>query len=101
MSEQLKVTVNLYLGRYNVGDIIVIEARGGIPIDQYWRRKMDEAALNNCITVCDLYSALDKSQIPVASSEAKAKQSASDRKKARKPSPDKNSNTDDSEEEKK
>ncbi len=38
-------------GQYRVGQIITVEAENGMPLDQYWRRRIQDAKQNNCITV--------------------------------------------------
>ena len=38
-------------GQYKAGQIVTVDAENGMPLDQYWRRRIKDAKENNCITV--------------------------------------------------
>lgn len=51
MTQQLEITINKHFGKHNPGDRVVVLAENGIALDLYWRRKINDAKENDCISV--------------------------------------------------
>lgn len=48
----MKIKLNYDFGPYRKGQIIDTPAdKKGVPIDQYWRRRLEDAALDKCCEV--------------------------------------------------
>ena len=48
---QLKLHANLKT--YKKGDIITLRSRNGIPVEVYWRSRLQEAETNHCVEIID------------------------------------------------
>lgn len=46
----MKVRINKVLG-YVKGQVIIIDDIAGVPVSQFWRRRLKDAALDNCVEV--------------------------------------------------
>ncbi len=46
-----KYVVNKPLKDHKKGDIITIETIDGVPKDLYWRRRLEEAKIDKCISI--------------------------------------------------
>ena len=49
---RLKVNFNIKNKNIRVGDIVQIEIdTNGIPLDQFWRRRLKDSKLDNCVEI--------------------------------------------------
>jgi hypothetical protein len=49
---KLRLKINLPVGGHNAGDIIEVDAdEKGTPLEQFWRRRLTDAAIDNCVEI--------------------------------------------------
>lgn len=52
--EKLKIKINSALRGYKPGTIIEIKANSdGVPADGYWRRRLKDAKIDNCVELVE------------------------------------------------
>lgn len=51
MKEQLQIIVKTHFGKHNPGDRIIVDSENGVALNHYWRKKITEARVNNCVSV--------------------------------------------------
>jgi hypothetical protein len=49
----MKLKLNRNLALYEAGDIIEVEAAGGVPVNSYWRRRLNDAQFDNCVEIIE------------------------------------------------
>lgn len=49
----MRVKINKTFGGYEVGQVVPIKTKGGIPAELYWRNRLKDSKTDNCITVID------------------------------------------------
>ena len=49
----MKIEVLVKTGPHKVGDIVEVTDVKGVPTDQYWRRRLRDAKVDNCCRVVD------------------------------------------------
>lgn len=47
----MKIKLNTALLTHKKGDEITIADNNGIPIDEYWRKRLSDSNIDNCISV--------------------------------------------------
>jgi hypothetical protein len=48
----MKIKVNLPVGQYKKDDVIEVETDSqGAPLDAFWRRRLNDAAIDNCVEI--------------------------------------------------
>lgn len=47
----MKLKLNFDLNGYKAGEIIDIKDKNGIPTDKYWRKRLRDAVIDNCVEV--------------------------------------------------
>lgn len=47
----MKIRLNVDLNSYKKGQVIDVNSENGIPTDIYWRKRLREAKIDNCIEV--------------------------------------------------
>ena len=47
----MKIKLNADLAQYKKGEIIEIEDKNGMPVESYWRNRLKESEIDNCITI--------------------------------------------------
>lgn len=54
MKNQLKIMLNTDLVKFKKGHILTLECdEEGIPFNPFWRRRLLDAVIDNCVTVID------------------------------------------------
>jgi hypothetical protein len=49
-----KILVNSNLGRFKKGEVVTIEVdQDGIPKDHFWRNRLNDAAIDNCVSIVE------------------------------------------------
>lgn len=71
MTELLEITINMHFGKYNPGNVLTVKSNNGIPVDQYWRKKLATAKRNNCISAKIVGIPLEKEVIPLKNDDVK------------------------------
>ena len=62
----MKIKLNKHLGTFRKGSIVNVDCDAhGIPLDQFWRRRLADAKIDNC---CEIVKPVRK---PAKSKEAK------------------------------
>lgn len=52
MSREVNILIKKKLPPHNVGDEVKIPVdEGGIPLDKYWRRRLRDSKIDNCIEI--------------------------------------------------
>ena len=54
MRETVDLKINFAFATHEEGDILTLPAYGGLPTDSYWRRRLQDAKIDNC---CELVKA--------------------------------------------
>ena len=49
----MKLKLNRNLALYEAGDIVEVEAVDGIPVNSYWRKRLNDAQFDNCVEVIE------------------------------------------------
>lgn len=63
MTKKLKIQVNFDVGKIKKGSQIMIDVdNAGIPLDKFWRKRLKDSAIDNCIQVTSLESDNKKSE---------------------------------------
>lgn len=66
MTKKLKIQVNINIGKIKKGSQIMIDVDNeGIPLDKFWRKRLKDSAIDNCIQVISADSDNNKSAKPV------------------------------------
>jgi len=52
-SEIKKVRMNVDLLTFKAGQVVKLKFRNGVPTDRFWRRRLIDAKLDNCIQVVE------------------------------------------------
>jgi hypothetical protein len=47
----IKLQVNIPMLGKDKGDIITLETKGGVIIDQFWRNRLNDSPIDNCVTI--------------------------------------------------
>ena len=47
----MKIKINTDLMNYKEGDIVDIKSNSGVPLDRYWRRRIKDSKIDNCISI--------------------------------------------------
>lgn len=47
----MKIVINKPLKGYNIGDIVKIDDYNNIPLDGYWRDRLKDSKIDNCIEI--------------------------------------------------
>ncbi len=51
MKGQLPIKINKNFGSYKAGTIIKVRQQNGIPLDEYWRKRIRDSEIDDCVTV--------------------------------------------------
>jgi len=54
MSEKIKLKLNMDLGtnpNHKKGKVVTLDSSDGIPIDRFWRRRLQDSLIDNCVEV--------------------------------------------------
>jgi len=51
MKDHLKIKINTRFGKFIPGTIINVRHNNGIPLDKYWRDRVRDSQVDNCVTV--------------------------------------------------
>ena len=47
----MKLKVNIPMNGKKEGDIVVVKTKGGIIIDKFWRKRLQDSKLDNCVSI--------------------------------------------------
>lgn len=47
----MQIQINKKIKNYKVGEIIEIQDEDGIPTDIFWRKRLEDSAIDNCIEI--------------------------------------------------
>jgi hypothetical protein len=47
----IQIEVKKDLGDYKAGDIISVASHDGVPIDNFWRRRLQDATFDDCCSI--------------------------------------------------
>ncbi|MEE9222963.1 MAG: hypothetical protein V3V40_05860 [Nitrosomonadaceae bacterium] len=51
MIERIEIKVNMDFAPYHKGQILKVRSVNGVPVEQYWRDRIRDCEIDNCITV--------------------------------------------------
>lgn len=51
--EKKDVRINVNLLTFKAGQVIKLKFRKGVPVDRFWRRRLQDAKIDNCIEVVE------------------------------------------------
>lgn len=51
MSEKIKLKINKTFGKFIAGKFIDVLAIKGIPLDQFWRDRIADSAIDGCVSI--------------------------------------------------
>ena len=71
----MKLKLNTNLLSHKKGDTIEVQDENGIPVDQYWRKRLKDSVKDNCVSIIDKKSkvSIDKEEKEEVSGEKKKK----------------------------
>ena len=49
----MKLKLNRNLALYEAGDIVEVEAVDGVPVNIYWRKRLNDAQFDNCVEIIE------------------------------------------------
>ena len=49
----MKLKLNRNLELYEAGDIVEVEAVDGVPVNSYWRNRLKDSQLDNCVEIIE------------------------------------------------
>lgn len=47
----MKLKLNRNLALHEAGDIIDVESVDGVPVNSYWRKRLNDAQFDNCVEI--------------------------------------------------
>lgn len=47
----MKIKINKDFGSHKAGDEVTIKSHGGVPTENFWRRRLRDAAMDNCCEI--------------------------------------------------
>lgn len=51
--ETKEVRVNMDLATFKEGQILKLKFKNGVPVDRFWRRRLQDARIDNCVQVIE------------------------------------------------
>ena len=51
--ETKEVRVNMDLATFKEGQIVKLKFKNGVPVDRFWRRRLQDARIDNCVQVIE------------------------------------------------
>lgn len=49
----MKLKLNRNLALHEAGDIVEVEAVDGVPVNNYWRKRLSDAQFDNCVEIIE------------------------------------------------
>lgn len=59
----MKIKINLKIKNYKIGEIIEIESVNGIPTDIFWRNRLNDSKIDNCIEIVSIQETISTEEI--------------------------------------
>jgi len=63
IDESIKLKLNTDLANGKKGQVITVKACKGVPLDRYWRNRLDDSIFDNCVEVVEEKEVLEQAEI--------------------------------------
>lgn len=61
-NKDIRIKLNVALGGYPKGWVLRLPAINGVPVDQFWRRRVKDSAIDDCVTIINKKKELPKEE---------------------------------------
>lgn len=51
MIEYIEIEINMDFKPYAKGQVIKVRSANGVPLEKYWRKRIRDSEIDNCVTV--------------------------------------------------